>query len=235
MSGDEGKRGRESEGAPESDFSPSPPLPHSPTPTPSHPLFITFEGPDGSGKTTQARLLAERLRDLGREVVLTREPGGGGPVAAEVRNLLLHGADMAAPTELLLFFAARAEHVATLIRPAMTSGITVLCDRYTDSTLAYQGAGLGVDEACIRALHRFATGDLWPDATILLDLPPEMGLDRQDNPNRMEERGLDFARRVREGFLQLAAAEPDRIRIVDACGTVEEVHARILAALGLTP
>jgi dTMP kinase len=195
--------------------------------------FITFEGPDGSGKTTQARLLAERLRAEGREVVLTREPGGGGPVAAEVRLLLLHGADMVRQTELLLFFAARAEHVATLIRPALARGAAVICDRYTDSTIAYQGAGLGVDEECIRTLHRFATDDLWPDVTILMDLPPETGLERQDNPNRMEERGLAFARRVRDGFLALAAKEPDRIAVIDARGTIDEVHARILAALGL--
>lgn len=196
-------------------------------------LFITLEGPDGSGKTTQARLLAESLRRAGRAVTLTREPGGGGPVAAEVRNLLLHGADMAAPTELLLFFAARAEHVARLIRPALETGGAVVCDRYTDSTLAYQGAGLGVGEDSIRALHRFATGDLWPDITILMDLPAEEGLRRQSDANRMEARGLEFAQRVRRGFLALAAADPNRIRVVDARGTVEEVHARVLAACGL--
>ena len=134
---------------------------------------------------------------------------------------------------LLLFFAARAEHVAALIRPALARGAAVVCDRYTDSTLAYQGAGLGMDEDAIRALHRFATGDLWPDATILLDLPPDVGLRRQDNPNRMEERGLEFACRVREGFLDLARREPSRIHVVDARGTIVEVHARVLAALGM--
>lgn len=195
--------------------------------------FVTIEGPDGAGKTTQARLLAEALSARGCDVVLTREPGGGGAVAEEVRRLLLHGGAMAPSTEMLLFFAARAEHVATLIRPALERGQTVICDRYTDSTLAYQGAGLGVDAGDIRALHRFATGGLWPDVTILLDLPPEEGLKRQENPNRMENRGLEFARGVRRGFLALAADEPERIRVVNALGSVEEVRVRVLAALGL--
>lgn len=193
--------------------------------------FITFEGPDGSGKTTQIRLLAERLRAAGREVVLTREPGGGGPVAVEIRNLLLHGGEMARDTEILLFFAARAEHVASLIRPALVQGKVVLCDRYTDSTLAYQGYGLGVDLAAIRALHRFATGDLWPDRTIVLDIAPEVGLKRQADANRMEERGLEFASKVRNGFLALAAEDPQRIKVVDASGSIEDVGGRVWSAL----
>lgn len=205
----------------------SPPDPLSP----SCPLFVTFEGPDGSGKTTQIALLAERLRASGHGVVVTREPGGGGPTAEAIRNLLLHGSDMARETEMLLFFAARAEHVATLIRPSIAAGQIVLCDRYTDSTLAYQGYGLGGDLSAIRALHRFATGDLWPDRTIVLDLPPEVGLKRQGNANRMEERGLEFARKVRNGFLQLADSEPDRIRVVDALGDVSEVTARVWDAV----
>ncbi|HEY3266989.1 MAG TPA: dTMP kinase [Armatimonadota bacterium] len=199
------------------------------------PLFVTFEGPDGSGKTTQASRLAERLRELGRAVVLTREPGGGGPVAESVRNLLLHGAEMAPETELLLFFAARAEHVASLIRPALAAGKIVICDRYTDSSLAYQGAGLGVDPALIRALHAIATGDLWPDVTILIDLPPEDGLARQADRNRMEERGLEFATRVRNGFLRLAEAEPNRYRVVDARGSVGQVADRVWRAFSGMP
>jgi dTMP kinase len=189
--------------------------------------FLTLEGPDGSGKTTQAALLVERLKAHGRDTLLTREPGGGGPIAERIRDLLLHGGDMAGATELLLFFAARAEHVVSLIRPALTDGRVVVCDRYTDSTLAYQGAGLGVDEETILTLHRLATGDLWPDHTILLDVAPEAGLERQRDRNRMEERGVEFARRVRDGFLALAAAHPNRIAVVDAREAVDEVHERI--------
>lgn len=209
--------------------------PRADTPTfvlrPLSSLFITFEGPDGSGKTTQIRLLADRLRAEGREVVLTREPGGGGPVAEEIRSLLLHGGEMARDTEILLFFAARAEHVATVIRPSIAEGKFVLCDRYTDSTLAYQGHGLGVDQTAIRGLHRFATGDLWPDRTIVLDIAPEIGLHRQGNANRMEERGLEFARKVRDGFLVLAAEEPERIKVVDASGSIQAVAERVWSAL----
>jgi dTMP kinase len=163
--------------------------------------------------------------------VLTREPGGGGRVAEEIRGLLLHGEEMASETEILLFFAARAEHVSTLIRPALAQGKVVLCDRYTDSTLAYQGHGLGIDQTAIRSLHRFATGDLWPDRTIVLDLPPEIGLRRQGDANRMEERGLEFARKVRNGFLALAAEHPDRIKVVDASGSVEKVAERVWSTL----
>jgi dTMP kinase len=138
---------------------------------------------------------------------------------------------MARNTEMLLFFAARAEHVATLIRPALAQGKVVLCDRYTDSTLAYQGHGLGVDLTTIRELHRFATGDLWPARTVVLDIPPEIGLQRQGDVNRMEERGLSFARKVREGFLALANEEPDRIRVVDASGAVADVAERVWTAV----
>ena len=224
-----GARGRGGEGEKKRQGIPSPPHPLSPSPT--APLFVTFEGPDGSGKTTQINLLADRLRAGGHEVVVTREPGGGGPVSEEIRSLLLHGGDMARNTEMLLFFAARAEHVATLIRPALAEGKIVLCDRYTDSTLAYQGHGLGVDQATIRALHRFATGDLWPWRTLVLDISPEIGLRRQGDANRMEERGLEFARKVRDGFLALAGEEPGRMRVVDASGSVAEVAERVWAAL----
>lgn len=194
-------------------------------------LFITLEGADGSGKTTQAALLTERLKANGRDALLTREPGGGGPVAERIREMLLHGGDMAAITELLLFFAARAEHVAALIRPELDAGRIVVCDRYTDSTLAYQGAGLGVNEQDILDLHRIATGDLWPDVTFLLDLPSKTGLDRQKDQNRMEERGLAFQQRVRDGFLTLAEANTNRFHVIDARAPVDEVHERIWTAL----
>lgn len=194
-------------------------------------LFITLEGPDGSGKTTQAALLVERLKAAGHDALPTREPGGGGPVSVRIREMLLHGGEMADATELLLFFAARAEHVATLIRPAVGAGRVVVCDRYTDSTLAYQGAGLGVSTDDILALHRIATGDLWPDLTLLLDVPPETGLQRQKDANRMEARGLTFQQRVRDGFRALAGAHPDRIRVIDAAAPVDEVHEQIWAVV----
>jgi dTMP kinase len=194
-------------------------------------LVLTLEGPVGSGKTTQAALLVERLKVHGHDALLTREPGGGGPVAERIRDLLLHGGDMAEATELLLFFAARAEHVAALIRPALQARRVVVCDRYTDSTLAYQGAGLGANTEDILALHRMATSDLWPDLTLLLDVPPEIGLERQKDVNRMEDRGLEFQERVRAGFRALAEAHPDRIHTVDARGSMEEVHEHIWAAL----
>lgn len=190
-------------------------------------VFITLEGPDGSGKSTQAALLVERLKALGRDALLTREPGGGGPVAERIREMLLHGGDMAGTTELLLFFAARAEHVAALIRPALAAGRTVVCDRYTDSTLAYQGAGLGMDADAIRRLHRFATGGLWPDLTLLLDVPPETGLARQKDVNRMEDRGLAFHTRVRDAFLGIARDHPERVRVIDARAPVDEVHEQV--------
>jgi dTMP kinase len=194
-------------------------------------IFISLEGPDGSGKTTQAALLVERLKGRGHDAVLTREPGGGGPAAERIRDLLLNGGDVAPATELLLFFAARAEHVATFIRPALAAGRIVICDRYTDSTLAYQGGGLGTDTKDILTLHRIATGDLWPALTFLLDVPPEIGLKRQKQVNKMEERGLEFATRVRDAFLSLANEHPARFRTIDARGAMDEIHERVWAAL----
>src|SRR5688572_13717376 len=140
-------------------------------------MFITFEGPEGGGKTTQIVLLAQSLRDLGREVVTTREPGGVA-VAEEIRKLVLHG-QIHPETEALLFLAARAEHARTVIRPALGRGAAVLCDRFNDSTLAYQGYGLGLDLDHLRSLCTFAATGLVPDLTLLLDLNPEIGLRRR--------------------------------------------------------
>ena len=208
-------------------------------------LFITFEGPEGGGKTTQIRLLAETLRELGREVVTTREPGGV-EAAEAIRGLVLDRA-LRPETEALLFLAARAEHARTLVIPALAAGDVVLCDRFTDSTLAYQGYGLGLDLDRLRGLCEFAACGLRPDLTVLLDLPAETGLRRRftasqleipmDVPepeapvrviNKMEERDLAFHRRVRDGFLKEAERDPERIYVVDAACPVKRVHQTVL-------
>jgi dTMP kinase len=213
-------------------------------------MFITFEGPEGAGKTTQIRLLTEALTGKQKvEVVTTREPGGVSAAEA-IRELVLHS-DIAPETEALLFLAARAEHARRVIRPALERGAVVICDRFNDSTLAYQGYGLGLDLEQLRGLCAFASAGVRPDLTILLDLPPEVGLRRRlpasggdtaqlhleiDLPateaapqsvNKMENRALQFHRRVREGFLKEAERDPERIYVVDASRTVKQVHDRI--------
>lgn len=193
--------------------------------------FITVEGADGTGKTTHAGLLADRLRQEGIDTILTREPGGGGAVASALRELLLNGEDMADRTELLLFFAARSEHVAHVIRPAVNSGSVVVCDRYTDSTLAYQGYGLHIPLEMIYRLHEIATGDLWPNLTILLDIDPAESTDRLHDHNRMEGRGMEYQHLVRNGFLSLAETAADRYVIVPSAGPVEEVHTAVWDAV----
>ena len=209
-------------------------------------MFITFEGPEGGGKTTQIGLLAELLRELGREVVTTREPGGV-PAAETIREIVLHG-QLFPETEALLFLAARAEHARAVIRPALERGAVVLCDRFNGSTLAYQGYGLGLDVDRLRAMCDFAAAGLQPHLTVLLDLPPETGLRRRlhapgeqlhleiDLPaaqaapqaiNKMENRTLEFHRRVRQGFLTEAERAPERIYVVDASRPVKQVHQAI--------
>lgn len=206
-------------------------------------MFITFEGIDGCGKSTQARLLAEHLRSSGREVVSTREPGGT-TLAEEVRSLVLstrsHSDEEIAPrAELLLFAAARAQHVRHLIRPALERGAWVLCDRFIDSTLAYQSGGLGLDEAFVRALNRFATDDLQPDLTLLFDVAVQEAQARRTGErgagpgDRIESRGLEFQELVRQAFLAEAARQPARIRVIDAALGVGEVRAQVLAAVHL--
>lgn len=182
-------------------------------------LFVTLEGPDGSGKSTQRGLLAAKLRARGLEVVETREPGGS-PLAEKIRDLLLdsknHG--LTGTAELLLFEAARAQHVHDTIAPALERGAVVLCDRYTDSTLAYQGAGRSISQGSVRELNDFATGGFEPDLTLLYDLEVETGLARarahKAGSDRMEEADLDFHRRVRDAYLAVAFAEPARVRVV---------------------
>ena len=184
-------------------------------------MFITFEGPEGAGKSTQIRLLAEHLRAAGYGVVVTREPGGT-PIGDQVRAVLHDTANTAmSPTaEMLLYSASRAQLVNEVIRPALAAGDVVLCDRYADSTMAYQGFGRGLDRAMLATLTAIATGGLRPDLTLLLDLDVARGLARRrdegEEMNRLDLEALEFHRRVRQGYLALAAAEPDRWCIIDA-------------------
>ena len=195
--------------------------------------FITVDGPDGGGKTTQAERLATHLRDLGMAVHLTREPGGTW-LGERIRELLLERTGSTAQTDpladALLFDAARRQLVQEVIRPRLDDGATVICARFTDSTLAYQGYGAGIEIDVLRRLNDLATDGLRPDLTIILDVPVEAGLARKapGDVTRFEaEFDLDFHRRVREGFLALASAEPERIAVVDATGDIDPVGAAI--------
>ncbi len=195
-------------------------------------VFITFEGGDGSGKSTQIQSVRDWFESRGREVIVTREPGGT-ELGTEIRRLVQNGPeDVDARTEALLYAADRAYHVATVIRPALERGAVVLGDRYIDSSLAYQGAArsLGVDE--IASLSAWATRGLYPSLTFLLDLPPEVGARRRtDAPDRMERESMDFHERVRHQYLRLADAESERIVVIDAVGTIEEVFSEIRGVL----
>jgi len=191
-------------------------------------MFITFEGPEGSGKTTQMKRLAAFMQERGYTVVCTREPGGT-PIGDQVRAVLtnLENTAMHPRTEILLFQAARAQHVEELIRPASAAGKLVLCDRYSDSTLAYQGYGHGYDLDLLRNLIGFATGGLQPDLTVLLDVDVEAGLRRKQRGNdwnRLDAYALEFHRRVRAGYFELARLDPERWVTVDANRPPEEVQ-----------
>ena len=192
-------------------------------------LFITFEGPEGSGKTTQIKFLAEALEASGRRVLATREPGGT-RIGNAIRAVLLDSAhtEMSPRAEALLFSAARAQLVDQVVRPALSDGMVVLCDRYADSTLAYQGYGHGKPLAPLETLGSYATDGLSPNLTIYLDIDPEAGLLRKQNGameewNRMEELALVFHQAVHDGYLQLADAEPDRWLVIDASGDAASV------------
>ena len=195
--------------------------------------FITFEGGEGCGKSTQIRLLADRLRAAGKEVLLTREPGGTA-LAEKIRSLVREESDDPpnSRAETLLFIASRAQVVENVIRPALASGTWVLCDRFADSTFAYQGYGRGLDLDELKRINSFATGGLEPDMTILLNVSPEVSAKRMrareaatnTDADRMEKAGDGFHTRLRQGFLELAAAEPKRFAVIQADGSVEEVE-----------
>ena len=193
-------------------------------------MFVTFEGPEGAGKSTVVKAVAEALRKEGHSVLATREPGDG-PVGALIREVLLHGRDLDPKAELMLFLADRAQHVAEAIRPALARGDVVLCDRYADSTVVYQGHARGLDLESLRAWNAFVTGGLQPDLTVLLDLAPEVGLDRIRAKDRLDAEPLDFHRKVRNGFLAEARRETRRWAIVNASRTVGEVTAEALEAI----
>ena len=199
--------------------------------------FITFEGGEGAGKSTQLKRLAARLADAGRQLVATREPGGS-PGAESIRDLVLQGAaDRWSPvTETLLMYAARRDHIERVIRPGLARGAWVLCDRFADSTRAYQGAAGGVAPALIAALESYILEDTRPDLTLIFDLPVDVGLqrahERAGSEMRFESKGVAFHERLREGFLMIAKAEPERCAVIDAVGSLDVVEARVWAAVG---
>lgn len=197
-------------------------------------LFITLEGADGCGKSTQAAILADRIAATGREVVRLREPGGTA-VSEKIRALVLdpENSEMASECELLLFEASRAQLVRQVIEPALARGAVVVCDRFYDSTFAYQAAGRSLAEQTIRAANALGSCGVDPDRTLVLDMESDAALARatRDGADRMEAEGVAFQRRVREGYLRLVAEEPRRVRRVDATGTVEEVAGRLADAL----
>ena len=197
-------------------------------------LFITFEGGEGCGKSTQIAALKARLEDMGKTVVQTREPGGTA-LGESVRNLLQYddaGQGMSPEAELLLFAASRAQHVRELILPAIAEGQIVLCDRFLDSTTVYQGVARAIDSKKVDTVNQFAIGDTMPDLTILIDLPPEIGLARvharsDGKLDRMENEAIEFFQAVRQGYLDLAKSEPKRFLVLDGSQSVEELETQI--------
>jgi dTMP kinase len=202
--------------------------------------FITLEGPDGGGKTTQAGLLAEYIKQFGYEVLLTREPGGT-PLAEEIRRLILTPTEetLQPMAEILLYAASRAQHVQSLIQPGLAAGKVVICERFVDSSLAYQGYGLGWDLELIRQINRLAVGEVMPDLTFLLDNDARLCLDRvtrrsvqiRTQVDRIEARGVEFQERVRRGYLELASREPRMIIIDTSRKDIEAVHREMVARM----
>jgi dTMP kinase len=199
-------------------------------------MFITLEGPEGSGKTSQLPALADFLRDQGYDVLVTREPGGTS-VGDQIRDVLMNmkNVSIVPQTEILLFQAARAQHVAEILRPALAEGKVVICDRFGDSTLAYQGYGHQTDIRTLQYLIHFATGGLTPDLTLLLDIPVSEGFDRKikndSEWNRLDAYAKAFHERVRQGYLELADEEPERWHIIDATQSKDQVQTEMRKAV----
>jgi dTMP kinase len=190
-------------------------------------MFITFEGPEGAGKTTAIAGIAERLRERGEQVMVTREPGSG-ELGVKIREILLHGGNMPPETELFLFLADRSHHVANVILPALDRNEVVLCDRYADSTYVYQAMVRGLDPDFVDAANQFATGSLNPEKTFLLDVPSEVGLARLKSRDRLDSEPDTFHQKVRQGFLTLAAEDPNRWQILDATSAPDELVAAFM-------
>lgn len=195
-------------------------------------LFITFEGPDGCGKTTQMKLLAEYFKKKGKEVVLTREPGGKG-LGEKVREILLnYDGEVSDRCESFLFLADRAQNIDIIVNPAVKEGKIVLCDRHIDSTVAYQGYGRGLNIDRINMLNNLATNGKKPDLTLVFDVDVETSMKRVGKEkDRMESAGIDFHNRVRKGYLELAKQEPKRIKVLDATKSIEEIHKDVINIL----
>lgn len=195
-------------------------------------LFITFEGPDGCGKTTQMKLLAEYFEKKGKEVVLTREPGGKG-LGEKVRDILLnYDGEVSDRCESFLFLADRAQNIDIIVNPAVKEGKIVLCDRHIDSTVAYQGYGRGLNIDRINMLNNLATNGKKPDLTLVFDVDVETSMKRVGKEkDRMESAGIDFHNRVRKGYLELAKQEPKRIKVLDATKSIEEIHKDVINIL----
>ena len=199
-------------------------------------MFITFEGPDGSGKTTQLNKLIPVLEAQGLDVVRTREPGGT-DIGDQIRSVIMNmkNKSMHPRAEILLFCASRAQLVEELVRPSLAAGKVILCDRYADSTMAYQGYGHGLDRTALTQLLDFATGGLKPDLTLLFDISAEAGLRRRisnhEEWNRMDDYALQFHERVRQGYLTMAAAEPERWVVINADRSPDEIHEDVLSAI----
>ena len=195
-------------------------------------LFITFEGIDGCGKTTQIKLLQDFLIKQGEEVLLTREPGAKG-LGSKLREILLnYDGDVSSNCESFLFLADRAQHIDTIVKPAIDSGKMVLCDRHIDSTIAYQGFGRGVDIEQLKALNNIATSGLKPDLTFVFDIDIETSISRVGKEkDRMESAGIEFFKRVREGYLEIAKQEPERVKVIDGTKSREDVFAEVLTRI----
>lgn len=193
-------------------------------------LFITFEGADGCGKTTQLMLLAKYLKSQGRDVVVTREPGARG-LGEKIREILLnYDGEVSSQAEAFLFLADRAQHIDVIVNPAVKSGKIVLCDRHTDSSVAYQGYGRGLDIERINMLNNIATGGRKPDLTFVFDIDVETSMKRVGSEkDRMESAGMEFFNRVRNGYLEIAKQEPERVKVVNAARSIEDIHKDVVA------